>query len=221
MWVTRRHAALGLLTLGLLLGLLLSPANALDHIHALLASPWFPVLLVGLYIVRPFLAWPITAVSLLVGYRYGLMVGLPVALIGAVGTSMIPYGVGRYVQSPHGWIGWVAAGSERFFTVTGDLRGLIAVRLAPTPAEPVSAAAGMAGIPLSVFVLGTAVGELPWTLAAVIAGHSMHQFTLSAATPDAWLVLGGLLAGLVLIAGPAYRYVHRRISAEQAQPGNR
>lgn len=217
MWVTRRHVTLGLVTLGLLLGLLLSPAIAIDHLRALLASPWFPVFLVGLYVVRPFLAWPITAVSLLVGYRYGLMVGLPVALLGAVGTSMIPYVVGRIVQSPHGWIGWLVAGSERFFTVTGDLRGLIAVRLAPTPAEPVSAAAGMAGIPLSVFVLGTAVGELPWTIAAVVAGHSMHQFTLSGATPDAWIVLGGLLAGLVLITGPAYRYVHRRITTNTAQ----
>lgn len=204
---TRRHVVGVILTGGIVVGFVLSPQIAIEVIRLVLYSPWFPVVLVGLYVVRPLFAWPITAVSVIVGYRYGLALGVPVALVGAVGTSLIPYTAAQYFQSQDGWIGVVAAGSERYFTATGELRGLIAARLAPTPAEPISAAAGIANVPVLVFVLGTAVGELPWTVVAVIAGHSMRRLSLVAAAPAPWIVAAGLLAAIVIIAGPAYRYM--------------
>lgn len=190
-------------------GLVLSPSAVTGHLVDLLYSPWFPALLVGLYVVRPLLAWPITAISVLVGYRYGLAVGLPLALAGAVATSLLPYAVARHARTDEGWVGRLAAGSERFFGATGDLRGVIAARLAPTPAEAISAAAGVARVTPAAFVLGTLVGELPWTLAAVVAGDSMRRFSPTAPA-DPWLVVGGLLAAALVLAGPAYRLARDR-----------
>ena len=210
---TRRGILTAALAAGaVVLGLLVSPATLVDRLDALLFSPWFPLVLVGLYLLRPALAWPITAISVLVGYRYGLAIGLPIALAGAVGTSLLPYAVGRRLRTDAGWIGRATAGSERFFSAAGDLRGVIAARLAPTPAEAISAAAGVARVPVATFVAGTLVGELPWTIAAVLAGHSMRRFAPAEATPAPWLVVAGIAIAAIVLAGPAYRVARRRVA---------
>lgn len=209
-----RHLLAGLAVAGLVgAGVLLSPGDAVDALGGVLASPWFPVVLVGLYAVRPFLAWPITALSLLVGYRYGVVVGLPIALAGAVGTSLVPYAAGRYYRDRAGPFAWAVDGSRRYFDATGGLRGVVAARLAPTPAEPVSVAAGAGRVSVGAFALGTAVGELPWTVAALLAGQSLSGFSLAASAASPWLLAGGLLAAGLLLAGPAYRALRARRSA--------
>jgi Uncharacterized conserved protein len=195
-------------------GLLLSPAWVIDRLRLVVLSPWFPVVLAGLYLVRPLLAWPITALSVLVGYRYGLVIGVPVALSGAVFTSMLPYAAARYLDTDAGWLGWARSGSERFFAATGGFRGVTAARLAPTPAEPVSIAAGMGRVSVPAFAAGTVVGEFPWTVAAVLAGVSMRELSLSGVeTVDPLLVIGGVLGALLLLSGPAYRLWRGRVPA--------
>ena len=213
---TRRGALTAAVAVAMVVaGLLASPGALFDRLGGLLVSPWFPLVLVGLYLVRPALAWPITALSVLVGYRYGLALGLPIALVGAVGTSLIPYAAARYLRTDAGWIGRAADGSERFFAATGDLRGVIAARLAPTPAEAISAAAGVARVPVAAFVAGTLIGELPWTVAAVLAGHSMRRLSLAEASPGPWVVLGAAIVATIVLAGPAYRYARRlRVAGE-------
>jgi uncharacterized membrane protein YdjX (TVP38/TMEM64 family) len=207
MRIARRHVATGAAVGALVaVGLLFSPAAAIDRLRSVVLSPWFPVVLAGLYLVRPLLVWPITALSVLVGYRYGLVVGVPVALAGGVLTSLLPYAAARYFDTGAGLVARARSGSERFFGAAGDLRGVTAARLAPTPAEVVSVAAGMARVSLPAFVVGTVVGELPWTIAAVVAGQSMRELSLSGAeTADPVLVGGGIVAALVLLAAPAYR----------------
>lgn len=209
MRVTPRRIVTLAVTTGIVVGLIATPTRLLEGVELVVSRPWFPIAIIGLYLVRPFLAWPITAISLVVGYRYGILVGIPIALAGAVGTSLIPYAAGRYFRPHTGWFAWIADHSEQFFATTGGLRGIIAARLAPTPAEPVSAAAGLGHVSLGAFVLGTLIGELPWTVTAVVAGHTMHRVSVGAATPDPWLIAGGTLAAVVLLAGPTYRYIRR------------
>lgn len=205
--IHRRHVVAGAIVSALLvLGVVLSPGAAVERLRMALHSPLFPAVLVGLYVLRPLLAWPITALSVLVGYRYGLAVGVPLALAGAVATSLLPYAVARYFGDDDGLLGWAQSGSEQFFAASGDLRGVIAARLAPTPAEVISVAAGIGRVSVSAFMVGTAVGELPWTIAAVFAGHSMRRLSISGVeTVDPALVVGCGLAGALLLSGPAYR----------------
>lgn len=212
--VTRRHIGAGIALLGLLaLALVVRPAAAMRHIRGVLFSPWFPVVLLGLYAARPFLGWPITFLSTLVGFRYGIAVGLPIALAGVVGTSLIPYGAGRRFDLEGPLVGRFVGGSRQYFRTAGDLRGIVAARLAPTPAEPVSAAAGFGGVSLWAFVLGTLIGELPWTIAAVTLGHSLSAYSLAKIEIDWWLGAAGLLAALLLLAGPLYRAYRRRTAS--------
>lgn len=209
--VTRRQLAVGA-ALGVLfvLALLLRPDDALRELQDVLFSPWFPAVLVGLYAARPFLGWPITVLSALVGYRYGIVIGLPIALAGAAATSLVPYAAGRRFDLDGRLGRWFVGGSRRYFSTAGDLRGVVAARLAPTPAEPVSAAAGFGGVPLGAFVLGTILGELPWTIAAVTLGHSLNVFAVANVSIDWRLAVLGLLAALLLLVGPLYRVYRGR-----------
>ena len=212
MRLARRHVAAGaLLGLVLVVGVLVSPQSVRGWLLELLWEPWFPVVLVGLYVVRPLVAWPISALSILVGYRYGLVVGFPIAMGGVVFTSLLPYAVARVYRPDSGLLGVAADGSERFFGTTGDVRGVIAARLAPTPAEVISVAAGVGRVSVPAFVLGTTIGELPWTAAAVFAGYTMRSLSFASGY-DPRLALAGAIAGGLLVAGPVYRMVKERRS---------
>jgi len=187
------------------LAVLVRPARALAVLRAALASPWLPLVLVGLYAVRPFLAWPISVLSALVGFKYGVLVGVPVALAGAVLTSLPAYAAGRYAPADGRLIGRFSDGSERFFAAAGDVRGLVAARFAPTPAEPVSAAAGAGSVSLAAFAAGTLVGELPWVVATVALGSGLDTFAVAASDLDPVFVAVGVLAACALLGPVAYR----------------
>jgi uncharacterized membrane protein YdjX (TVP38/TMEM64 family) len=201
----RRSIAGAAVALVVALAVVARPARALDALQAALASPWFPAILIGLYAVRPFLAWPISLLSALVGFRYGLVVGVPVALAGALLTSLPAYAVGRYAPADGRLVGRFSDGSRRFFAAAGDVRGLVAARLAPTPAEPVSAAAGAGGVPLRAFAAGTLVGELPWVVATVALGSGLDTFAVDATDVQPAVLVGGVLVAVALLGPVAYR----------------
>jgi uncharacterized membrane protein YdjX (TVP38/TMEM64 family) len=183
-----------------------SPTALFDRAEALAARPaLLAVALLALYLVRPLLAWPISALSILLGYVYG-PVAVPVALAGAVVTTLPAYSVARHVGHDAGLLGRVGDAGALVRQTTGDLRGVIAVRLAPLPTDPVSYAAGLAGVPLRPYVAGTAIGEAPWVVATVLLGASMGQLTTVGATGDPLLLVTTVaLAALLALSGPAYR----------------
>jgi len=206
----KRYAAGVALTALIAVAVVARPADALGALRAALHSPWFPVLLVGMYAVRPLLGWPVSVLSALVGFQYGLVAGVPLALAGAVATSLPAYAAGRYAPADGRLFGRFSDGSRRFFAATGDVRGLVAARFAPTPAEPVSAAAGAGGVSLRSFVAGTLVGELPWVVATVALGSGLDAFTVAATDVNPVVVAGGVLAAAVLLSPVAYRTYRRR-----------
>lgn len=210
----RRFQVAGGLALGLaaLVGsVLVSPGRILVELAAL--DDWpvaFAVVLAVAYAVRPLVLWPISALSLLVGFVYGVALGVPVALAGAVYTSLPPYLLARYAPRGEGALARLAGAGRRITGATGEVRGLTAVRLAPLPADPVSYAAGLAGISLPRFVAGTAAGETPWVLTAVVAGSSMRTFTLAATGDIVPLLVASTALGLLLVSGPLYRHLRDR-----------
>jgi len=197
----------------LVIAVLLRPAVVFDAFGAALESPWFPVFLLVAYLGRGLLAWPITVLSALVGFKYGLLVGVPVALAGAALSTFVPYAAVRYFDFDGGVLGWAADESDKFFHATGDLRGMVAARVAPVPAEATSLAAGAAHVKPTTFVVGTLLGELPWAVAAVLIGHSMHQLALSEVEYSPWLLAGTAAATLLLLAGPTFKFVRDRRNA--------
>ena len=198
-----------------------SPGEVLRAIEGLLADPFrFALALVILYSLRPLVAWPLSLVSVLVGYAYGFALGFPVALAGTVGSCLVPFVLARCFRGDVGLLGWVSGTGERFFDATGDVRGVFAARLAPAPADAISYGAGLSGVSASGFVLGTVLGEVPWTAAFVLVGASMTNFSVSEATLDsAAFVLGAALLAVLALAGPAYRYLRARRASDPLVDG--
>jgi uncharacterized membrane protein YdjX (TVP38/TMEM64 family) len=201
----KRYALGGVLALLVVVAAVFRPERAFGVFRAAVGSPWFPAFLVGLYAVRPFLGWPISLVSALVGFEYGLFVGVPIALVGAVATSLPPFYAGARAPADGRLFGRFTDGSERYFEAAGGVRGLVAARLAPTPPEAVSAAAGAGGLSGRQFAIGTLVGELPWVVAMVALGSGLDAFTMDAAALDWHLVAGGVLTSVLLLGPIAYR----------------
>jgi uncharacterized membrane protein YdjX (TVP38/TMEM64 family) len=186
----------------------LSPETFLRWAASLSARPLlFGAVLVGVYLCRPFVLWPISAVSVVVGYVLGFWVGVPVALAGAVLTSLPPFVVARVLRTDDGVFGYLGDAGDRLVATTGALRGVVATRLAPLPADAVAYATGLADVPVRTMLLGTAIGELPWVVAAVLAGHSMHRFVLTGLDAGLSLAVGAAVLAVLLVAGPAYRHV--------------
>ena len=185
-----------------------SPGAVLGGVETLTARPLlFAFTLVGLYLARPLLAWPISALSVLLGYLFGPE-AIPVALAGAVLTTLPAYLLARWFNHEVGLLARVGDAGATVRRTTGDLRGVIAVRLAPLPTDPVSYAAGIAGVPFRPYVLGTAIGEGPWVGAAVLLGASMGQLTTTglSASPLVFATVVAL-ALLLAVSRPAYRHL--------------
>jgi uncharacterized membrane protein YdjX (TVP38/TMEM64 family) len=204
--VARRQAA-GVATLALVAGVaavVLSPAGVARALTALADRPLLFVGVVSVaYLLRFLAAWPISALSVVVGFTLGPR-AVPLALAGAVVTCLPPYLLaGRFDQ--RGPLATLADHGDRYFTAAGGLRGIVAARLAPLPADAVSYTAGLSGVSLPAYAVGTALGELPWVTAAVLVGASAERVTTDGMAGGPALVVGAVALAVLLLAGPAYR----------------
>jgi uncharacterized membrane protein YdjX (TVP38/TMEM64 family) len=205
---TRLLAGVGLVALVAVLGILVSPGAVLDRLAWVASDPLrLTAALVAVAVVRPLFAWPTTLLAVAAGYGLGLP-GFPLALGLVVVTSVPPY----WVAGRGAGDGSVAAAGERLVAETGDLRSVAGSRLLPLPSDVVSAGAGIAGVRLRAFVLGTAVGEVPWVAAGVVAGDSFAALSGAslAAAMDPRVIVGAALLAALAFAGPAYRLYCRR-----------
>ena len=202
----RRHRlAVGLLLLLVAAGALLtSPQWLLSRLEWLAADPVrFVAALLVLAVVRPLLAWPTTLLAVAVGYGWGLA-GLPFALVLIVLTSVPPFLLARRTSDG----GRLATAGAQAVDAAGDLRSVVLSRLLPAPSDVVSAGAGLSGVPLRAFVVGTAIGELPWAFAGIVAGESVETVLAEGlgAVVSLRLVVAAAVAALLLAAGPLYRH---------------
>jgi uncharacterized membrane protein YdjX (TVP38/TMEM64 family) len=208
--IRRQVVGLAVVALVVVASLVLSPGFVFRQVERVTANP---LLAAGffcfVYLVRPLFAWPTSAVAVAVGYVYGPVVGFPVALAGTVASACLPFAAARYFRIDTGLFGRLGASGERFFDATGDLRGMVASRLAPAPSDPVSAAAGLSGVPWRAFVLGTAIGEIPWMAAAVLAGGSLDVLSVGRLSKNWWLVVVAGVAALLLVVKPAREALRR------------
>jgi len=105
-------------------------------------------------------------------------------------------------------VGRARAAGRRFFAATGDVRGVTAAKLAPIPADLATCGAAASGVSVRGFVVGTLLGELPWTVAAVLVGASAGRIaTDGLGSLGLPLAVAAGVAAAVLLAGPTYRLV--------------
>jgi uncharacterized membrane protein YdjX (TVP38/TMEM64 family) len=151
--------------------------------------------------VRPIVAWPTTLLAVLLGYGLGLA-GFPIALVLVTLTSVPPFLLARRLGAD----GDVAAAGAAFVERAGSVRSVVVSRLMPAPSDVVSVAAGVAGVRLPTFLVGTAIGEIPWVLAGTLVGVSAETLTAGtvADVADPRLVAAAALTAVLLLAPTAY-----------------
>ncbi|MEY7849419.1 TVP38/TMEM64 family protein [Natrarchaeobius sp. A-rgal3] len=208
-------------------GLLVSPATALSHLESIAADPLlFGAVVAGLYLVRPLFAWPTTPLAVVVGYGYGIALGVPIALAGVAVTVMPVFVAARWfapegereldcetAMAPARWGSLERVGETitRYYRTAGPIRGVVASRLAPIPSDVSTCAAAASGVRFRHLVVGTLVGELPWTVAAVVVGASAATITMDGLGElGLALTVACGLAAVLLLAGPAYRAIRER-----------
>jgi len=194
---------------------LFSPATIVAQLEHLATHPLqFALALCAVYLVRPFLLWPVSSVAVVLGYLYGPAVALPIAVAGAALSGLPPFLVARYASSEGGLFGSVAATGERLTETVGETRGVLAARLSPIPGDPISYAAGLSNVSVGAFIAGTLVGEVPWALVAVVAGSSMRTLSVTgfAFSPAAVLAIAAL--AVIVLAGPVYNHYRGDLSLE-------
>ncbi len=202
----RQVAGIAVVAAIVVAGVLLSPRFLIRQAKNVKQMPLLAGgLFLAVYLIRPMFAWPTTVVAVAVGYVYGSVVGFPVALCGTVMSAYLPFVAARYFRVDSGIFGRLGDSGERFFDTMGDLRGMIASRLLPVPSDAVSAAAGLSDVSDRSFLLGTAIGEMPWMVVAVLAGSSLDTLSLAGIEDNWMLIVAAGLGGVLLLAGPAYR----------------
>lgn len=170
--------------------------------------------LAGLYLVRPFFLWPLSVFSVFIGYLFGFPMGVPVVLLGTLLTCFPPFLVAAHVNGSTDFFERLAATGATVVDATGELRGMIAARLSPTPADAVSYGAGVAGVSSRAFAIGTLVGELPWAVFYLLLGESFRTFSTDAIRGvDVRLLAVAVVVAALLLSRPLYEFVSDRDGA--------
>ena len=170
--------------------------------------PFIVVSLSIFYLVRPFVLWPLSFVSVFIGYFVGFPSGVLFVLVGTLVTCLPPFFLANHVHDMNSYISYISTTSESIVTTTGELRGMVAARLSPAPADSVSFSAGLAGVSGWKFMFGTLIGELPWAIFYVTIGQSLRDFSSGSVQPVnvEFLLLVSSLA-VFLLARPVYHYI--------------
>ncbi len=159
----------------------LSPLDTLRRLVGVLAGTAVgPLLFIVIYAVRPLVLFPATVLTLGAGLLFGPLFGVIYTIIGSNISALVAYAVGRYFAgtAPGSLLPDNKAGgllgrytdrlrSESFATV-------LTMRFLFLPYDLVNYVAGFLRIDWKAFLLATALGSLPGTVAVVLAGASLH-----------------------------------------------
>jgi uncharacterized membrane protein YdjX (TVP38/TMEM64 family) len=155
-----------------------------------------PVVFVALYVLVTLAPVPKNVLSALAGLMFGLVPGVLLVLVAALIGAHAAFALGRCLgrAAVERLTSTRVAEVDRLLARRG-LLAVIAVRLVPVvPFTAINYTAGLTGVRLRDYALGTAVGIVPGTVAYVTLGTY-------GATPGAWPFLVSAAALVALSAG--------------------
>lgn len=172
------------------------PSQLAERVKALPGAPiWF----VAFYAIGASLALPATPFTLVGGVVFGVLKGSFLnwlgANLGAAGSYLLARWLGKDSVSA-----LLGSHADKLSWLTTDASLLTIVRLRLIPVVPfvgLSVAAGLAGVPMRAFVLGTAIGIIPGTIIYTWFAHSLLLGS-DGASRSAFLQLA--IAGTLLLA---------------------
>lgn len=154
----------------------LSPAEMVDQLEEIFRSGWGVPLYILVYWLRPILFFPATVLSVAGAAIFG-PIGVLWTIIGANGSAMVAYLIGRYfgqgmidLSKNEGILGRYAQQLHQNSFTT-----VLLLRLIYAPYDLVNYLSGLLQIDWKAFLLGTALGSLPGTLVFSLLGVSLNS----------------------------------------------
>ena len=197
-WRTHAQKLIALLIWALLLGGFglyswvngLTLERSLQAVLALLATPYGPLLYLFTFLVRPLIFFSVGILCIMGGIIFGvgstmnLLIALAYTVVGVICSSLISFGIGRFLGE-----GVIVGGEpkanhllQRYaqrLRANGFLT-VLTMRLVLLPFDMVNYAAALMAVEWKAFLLGTAIGILPSTLAFVSFGAAIDMRQLAA-----------------------------------------
>ncbi|MCA9837782.1 MAG: TVP38/TMEM64 family protein [Trueperaceae bacterium] len=179
------------------------------------SSQFGPLLLLGIFIIRPVFLLPISILNVFAGFAYGPIWGSLYAVIATLISASIPYGMGRFFgtgfKPEQLETKLVRRMRERSFDT------ILLSRLIFIPGDLVNYAAGFLRISFIAFVLATALGGIPSLLMTTLAGASIEgQFAFTGLRLNIWYLVAS--GGLLIFSLLSSYVLRKRSDLNEPQP---
>jgi len=157
----------------------LSPLQAIQNLLGFLAQGfWGPLIYILLYTFRPLILFPSTVLTLAGGFVFGPYLGVLYTIIASNFSSTVAFFVGRYfgkdMLKDDGSEGLIQRYARRMRS--NSFETVMIMRFIFLPYDAVSYLAGFLRIKYWPFILATALGSIPGTIAFVGFGASIETF---------------------------------------------
>ena len=157
----------------------LSPLQVVQQLLAFLTdSFWGPLLYILLYALRPLILFPSTPLTLVGGFIFGPVWGVFYTVLASNSSAMVAYFVGRYFGQ-----GLLPEGESDNFVQRYAIRlrqnsfeTILIMRFVFMPYDLINYLAGFLRIKWLPFILATALGSIPGTIAFIWFGASIERF---------------------------------------------
>lgn len=157
----------------------LSPLDVVRRLIAFFGAGFYgPLVFILIYALRPLLLFPATLLTIAAGFVFGPILGVVLTIIGSNASALLAYVVGRFFGQ--GLLGDEQAGGivRRYTARLRDhsFETVFLMRLLFVPYDLVNYLAGFLHIRWAPFIIATALGSLPGTLAFTLFGASIERF---------------------------------------------
>ena len=171
-----------------------------EQLYNLFMSPFGVLLFVLVYMLRATISFSAVVLSLLSGVIYGFWGGLILTIIASNLSSVVAYFLGSTVfgkvevQQRKSRAGADRVGGVREFIKKNAFEAILVLRLAAFPYDLLSYIAGGVRAPFVPFILATAIGSLPGSIAIVSIGASVENIRdIENVSIDPIYLIGGVI----------------------------
>lgn len=190
---------------------------AQELVDAASGAWWAVVAFLVLSVLRPFVLFPATLLTMAAGLLFGPVAGIAVAAVGANASAMVGYGMGGAFASDVVRDGRLSGWRDRMRA--DSFEAVLLMRLVFLPYDLVNYAAGYLRIRWRPFLAATAIGSLPGTASFVLLGASLTSLNDGVAGIDRTTLAVSVV--LIVSSLTISRVVKRRqpIAAPAGAPG--
>lgn len=157
----------------------LSPLQVVQQLLDFMTNGfWGPIIYIVLYAIRPLILFPSTVLTLAGGFVYGPVLGVVYTILASNISSTIAYFVGHFfgegMLKDDGSDGLIQRYARRMRE--NSFETVMIMRFIFLPYDAVSYLAGFLRIKFWPFILATALGSIPGTMAFIGFGASIERF---------------------------------------------